>query len=142
MTATTASRPWIAERTAEINAAADAISALAIGDGVSVSVWTDIDAYTIVRKTTSTITLRCDNAELLNRDELHFDIGGFAAHVTGEQRYAYTPNPDGHVIKITLRRWDDEEGNQRRSWKRSGTGTFEQGGNAYAGRRKFHDYNF
>ena len=142
MTTTIASRPWVAERTAEINAASDAISALNVGDGVSVSVWTDIDAYTIVSKTASTITLRCDNAELLNRDELRFDVGGFAAHVTGEQRYAYTPNPDGHTVKITLRRWTDEEGNERRKWKRAGTRTFEQGGNAYAGRSKHHDYNF
>lgn len=142
MTTITTSRPWIAERTAEINAAADAISALGVGDGVSVSVWTDVDAYTIIRKTASTITLRCDNAELLNRDELHFDVGGFAAHVTGEQRYAYTPNLDGSIVKITLRRWSDGDGNERRKWKRAGTGAHEQGGNAYAGRRKFHDYNF
>jgi hypothetical protein len=137
-------RPWIAERTAEMNASADAISNLNIGDGVSVSVWSDIDAYTIVKKTATTITLRSDNAELINRDDLNFVAGGFLAHCDNqsEQRYTYTPNPEGHEVKISLRRWDDEEGNERRKWKRSGTKTFEQGGNAYAGRRKFHDFNF
>ena len=63
-------RPWIAERTAEINLDADTISNLNVGDGVSVSVWTDIDAYTIVKKTPTTITLRMDDAVLINRDDL------------------------------------------------------------------------
>jgi hypothetical protein len=58
------------------------------------------------------------------------------------QRYEYTPNLDGNVIKITLRRWKDAEGNERRAWKRAGTGTFERGGTAYVGRRTFHDFNF
>ena len=137
-------RPWIAERTAEINAAADAIAALNEGDGVSVALWTDVEAYTIVKKTATTITLRQDNAELLNRDELRFSVGGFAAHCENQadQRYSYEANPDGAMIKISLRRWKDEEGNERRKWKRAGTGTFEAGGSAYAGRRKFHDFNF
>jgi hypothetical protein len=140
----TAARPWIAERTAEINARADAITALNIGDGVSVSLWSDVDACTIVRKTPTTVTLRVDNAKLLNRDELRFITGGFIAHCENQedQRYEYTPNLDGHVIKISLRRWADEEGNERRKWKRAGTKTFEQGGNAYAGRRAFRDFNF
>lgn len=133
-----------AERTAEINAAADAITALSVGDGVSVSLWTDVDACTITKKTATTITLRCDNAKLLNREELSFSPGGFAAHCDNQeaQRYEYTRNLDGGVIKISLRRWKDEEGNERRHWKRAGTKTFEPGGNAYAGRRTFHDFNF
>ena len=137
-------RPWIAERTAEINLDADAISNLNVGDGVSVSVWTDIDAYTIVKKTPTTITLRMDDAVLINRDELNFHTGGFLAHCDNqsEQRYEYTTDPDGYEIKISLRRWSDEDGNERRKWKRSGTKTLEAGGNAYAGRRKFHDFNF
>jgi hypothetical protein len=140
----TAARPWIAERTAEINARADAITALNIGDGVSVSLWSDVDACTIVRKTPTTLTLRVDNAKLLNRDELRFITGGFIAHCENqeEQRYEYTPNPDGYEFKISLRRWADEEGNERRHWKRAGVKTFEQGGNAYAGRRAFRDFNF
>lgn len=143
-TTLTAARPWIAERTAEINASADAITALNIGDGVSVSVWSDVDAYTIVKKTATTITLRADTATLLNRDELRFIPGGFAAHCDNQadQRYGYTPNPDGHEIKISLRRWADEDGNERRHWKRAGVKTFEQGGNAYAGRSAFRDFNF
>lgn len=143
-TAITAARPWIAERTAEINASADAISALNVGDGASVSLWTDVEAYTIVKKTATTITLRADTATLINGAELVFHAGGFAAHCDNQhvQRYSYEANPNGREIKISLRRWTDEEGNERRKWKKSGTKTFEQGGNAYAGRSAFHDYNF
>jgi hypothetical protein len=144
MTTTTTRRPWISERTAEINADADAISALNVGDGVSVSLWTDIEAYTVVKKTAKTITLRQDSATLLNADELRFISGGFMAHCENQhvQRYSYEANPEGEVIKVTLRRWADEEGNERRKWKKAGNSTHQRGGNAYAGRRKFHDYNF
>lgn len=135
---------YTSDRTAQINADADAISALNIGDGVSVSVWSDVDAYTIVKKTPTTITLRADKAELLNRDELRFIPGGFFAHCENQadQRYSYEADPEGHEIKISLRRWADEEGNERRKWKRAGTKTFEGGGNAFAGRHAFHDFNF
>ena len=137
-------RPWIAERTAEINADADAISNLTIGDGVSVSAWTDIAAFTIVKKTDKMITLRCDEATLINRDELRFQAGGFSAHCENQrdQRYSYEADPKGEVVKITLRRWVDEQGNERRKWKKVGNKTFAMGGNAYAGRRAFRDFNF
>jgi hypothetical protein len=135
---------YTAERTAEINNDADAIAALNVGEGVSVSVWSDVHAYTIVKKTPTTITLRRDKAELLNREELNFIPGGFAAHCDNQhvQSYSYEADPEGYEIKISLRRWADEEGNERRKWKKSGTRTFEGGGNAYAGRRAFHDFNF
>ena len=135
---------YTAERTAEINEEADAISALNIGDGVSVSVWSDVHAYTIIKKTATTMTLRADKAELLNREELRFVVGGFAAHCENQevQRYEYTPNPDGVKIKISLRHWNDEEGNERRRWKKSGVKTFEIGGNVRPGRRAFRDFNF
>jgi hypothetical protein len=141
---TTITRPWVAERTAEINAEADVISALNVGDGVSVSVWTDVEAYTIIKKTPKTIVLRSDNAVLVNREDLVFHAGGFAAHCENQrdQRYTYEPDPEGIEVKITLRRWTDEDGNERRKWKKANNRTFETGGNAYAGRRKFHDFNF
>ena len=138
------SRPWIAERTAEINADADAISNLNIGDGVSVSAWTDVSAYTIVKKTPTTITLREDKCTLINQDDLKFHAGGFLAHCSNQeaQRYSYEEDADGMVIKVSLRKWLDEEGSVRRKWKRAGTRTFEMGGNAYAGRRAYRDFNF
>ncbi len=135
---------YTAERTAEINEAADAISNLTVGDGVTVSVWTDCDAYTIIRKTPKTITLQMDKATLSPDWKPEFIVGGFAGHCVNQadQRYTYERDENEHTIKITLRSWLDDEGSERRRWKRSGTGTNSQGGSAYAGRRKFHDYNF
>jgi len=133
-----------ARRTAEINEVADAISSLSIGDGVSVSVWSDVDAYTIIKQTPTTMTLQEDKAVLCPSFKPKFISGGFAGHCTNqrEQKYTYERDPNGSTIKISLRRWTDENGEERRRWKRSGVGTFETGGNAYAGRRKFYDYNF
>lgn len=133
-----------AERTARVNLDADAISALNIGDGVSVSLWSDIDAYTIIKKTATTITLQEDKATLDPNWKPEFIPGGFGGHCTNQsdQTYTYERNPKGAIVKITLRRWADDNGDERRKWKKAGVRTFEAGGNAYAGRRKFHDYNF
>ena len=133
-----------AERTAEINAYADRISALAIGDGVTVSVWTDCEAYTVIKRTATTMTLQEDRATMSPNFKPEFVAGGFAGHCInqGDQTYTYEPNLTGCKIKVSLRRWTDEEGNERRLWKKVGTGKFERGGNVYPGRRKFHDFNF
>ena len=133
-----------AERTADMNKYADRISALAIGDGVTVSVWTDCEAYTVIKRTATTMTLREDKATRSPDFKPEFIVGGFAGHCVNqnEQTYTYEADPTGPTIKVSLRRWADEDGNERRKWKRVRTGTFEQGGNAYAGRRKFHDFNF
>jgi len=135
---------YVADRTAQINERADAISALGIGEGVSVSLWTDVEAYTIIKRTRTTITLQQDKATLDPSFKPEFIPGGFAGHCTNQadQTYTYERDPNGAIVKISLRRWKDEQGNERRIWKTSGVGTFEHGGNAYIGRRKFHDYNF
>jgi hypothetical protein len=134
---------YTAERTAQINAAADAVAALQPGDGITVAVWTDADAYTVVRVTRTRIVARMDDATL---DGWKPEIipGGFAGHCTNQssQRYTYSPNPQGRLVTVTLRRWKDEEGNERRKWKAKGYATHPQGGSARAGRHKFHDYNF
>lgn len=135
---------YTARRTAEVNADADAIAALPVGAGISVSLYTDIDAYTIIKKTATTMTLRRDHAVLANNWKPEFIQGGFAGHCVNQadQTYTYSEDPDGAIVKISLRRSKDENGNERRRWKKAGVGTFEGGGNVYPGRRKFHDYNF
>lgn len=133
-----------ARRTAEINERADAISALQPGEGVTVSLWSDCEAYTVVSRTATTMTLQEDKATLDPSFKPVFVAGGFAGHCTNqnEQRWFYEGDHMGAIIKISLRRWKDEEGNERRMWKRSGVGTFERGGSVILGRHKFHDYNF
>jgi len=114
------------------------------GDGVTVRVWTDADAYTVLKKTLTTMILQEDKATLLNGfksgepDALHFSPGGFFGHTTGVQRYTYERNPEGRVIKVTRRKLK----NGKVLWKEAGTRTRERGGEAREGRSKFHDYNF
>lgn len=135
---------YTAERTAELNERADAISALQPGDGVTVSVWSDADAYTIVRATRTRIVAREDNATLDPSFRPEIIPGGFVGHCTNqhEQTYTYAANPEGRLVTLTLRRWRDEEGNERRMWKAAGSSIRARGGSVSPGRHKFHDYNF
>ena len=133
-----------ARLTRDINADFDAISNLSIGDGVSVCLWTDAEAYTIIAKTAKTITLQQDKATLSPDWKPEFTVGGFAGHCVNqnEQTYTYERDPNGHKIKISARSWPDDEGGRRFKWKKQGVATGDLGGNAWVGRRKFHDYNF
>ncbi len=56
--------------------------------------------------------------------------GGFAAHCVNNasQRYAYQPNPDGHVHRASLRK----DGRYRTTNRER----------VIPGRHQFHDYNF
>jgi hypothetical protein len=128
----------------EHNEPALEIDDLQVGDGVSMTIYTDAHAYTIIKRTAKTITLQEDNATLINGDKLHFHIGGFAAHCSNqhEQKYDYSPNPNGAIVKISRREWVDGAGCKRVKWKRSGSDTRSPGNAARPGRRKFHDYNF
>lgn len=136
---------YTAKRTAQFNERADAISALQPGDGITVSVWTDAHAYTVVRASKTRIVAREDNATL-DRDFFRPEIipGGFAGHCTNQHKqiYSYSPNPQGRLVTVSLRRWKDEDGNERRAWKAAGFDTHAQGGNVAPGRHKFRDYNF
>lgn len=135
---------YYAEEAAKFNAVTDAISDLPVGAGVTVRVYTDCHAYTIIKKTAKTMTLRQDKATRDPNWKPEFIPGGFAGHCTNqhEQTYTYEENPDGAEIKISLRTWTDYTGHTRRAWKQSGCGTHNIGGSVSAGRREYYDYNF
>jgi hypothetical protein len=115
-----------------------------IGDGITVRVYSDRDAYTVLSRSTTRITLQEDTATLLNGfdsgepDALKSYPGGFAAHVEGRQRYSYERNSRGRRIKISRRTLKSG----KVIWKQTGSATRSPGGEASAGRHKFHDYNF
>ena len=135
---------YTAAATAKLNEKAAKLEALQIGDGVTVVLWTDCEAYTIIKKTPTTMILQQDKATMDPAFKPEFIVGGFAGHCINQndQTYTYEKNPNGAQTKITLRKWKDEEGQERRKWKQAGVGTFQQGGGAFPGRAKFHDYNF
>lgn len=111
-----------------------------IGDGASLRLYTDCHAYTILKVSSKTIHLQRDTATLENGpssgepDALRVHPGGFAAHVSGAQRYSYKLNPEGSIIKATLRK--------NGQWVQAGHSTTSPGCRVTAGRREHYDYNY
>ena len=131
-----------------------------VGDGATFQIYTDVLACTVVHvsKSGKQVTLQEDHAELLNGfgsgepDALQFTPGGFCGHTSGTQRYRFSPNPEGRLIKVSLRtvkvRFWNTESRQfsyetRTVWKQCGHRTKSPGCIArFNGRYKYHDYNF
>ncbi len=103
-----------------------------VGDGVTVNLWTDRYAATIVKITRCSLTVRRDRAILDPDWKPEWIPGGFSAHCINndEQMYiAYEPDEKGTVYTI---RWSDKY--QR--YGRPGNLTLSKG------RHEFYDYNF
>jgi len=115
-----------------------------VGDGVTHTLWTDRKAATVVRVTPKSVTVRYDKAVLLNgaesgeEDALTVHVGGFAAHVEGEQRYSYEPDPEGRTFKFTRR----VRKNGKVVYKVAGHGTNSPGNELVPGRHAHYDYNY
>ncbi len=83
-----------------------------VGMGATTYQYSDRKAWTVMKVSPSgkTVTLQRDTAKLLNgyqsgeEDALKFYPGGFAGHTAGNQRYEYSPNPEGETCKATLRK--------------------------------------
>lgn len=107
------------------------------GDGVTVTIWSDSHACTVVKVTPTTVIVQRDKATRLTTPE--FVVGGFAGHCTNNAdiEYSYERDPEGAIIKLSRRRQGD-----RYIWKRAGIATREQGGFATLGRSEYYDYNF
>lgn len=131
------------DQAAEVNARADKISALQVGEGITVSLWSDSEAFTIISRTDTRMILQQDKATLSPDWKPEWVAGGFAGHCTNQcdQTYTYERDEQGRVIEISLRRYT-HNGTERRVWKKKGVGRKEIGGGVSRGRRKFHDYNF
>jgi hypothetical protein len=83
-----------------------------IGEGATILNYSDKIACTVIAMTPKSITVQEDTATLLNgfnsnaKDKLTFSTGGFLGHVSGEQRYSYSPNASGikHTFKQTTKK--------------------------------------
>ncbi len=119
-----------------------AAQTLAIGGGATMIGWSDRQACTIVEvsKTGRRVTVQRDTATLLNgiksgaEDALTCHSGGFAAHVSGTQRYSYEANPEARRVSYTL----------RKNGRFVMVGQPAKGGPELTvnGRREHYDYNF
>ena len=106
-------------------------ASIQVGDGVTVNLWSDRYAATVIKVTKSSVTARRDKATL-NPDFKPEGIpGGFAAHCTNQDEQTYSYEPDENGTEYTFR-WS-------RKYQRYG-----QPGNLSLskGRHEFYDYNF
>jgi hypothetical protein len=130
-----------------MNAKTHEPKAPAVGEGATYHLWSDAHAYTVERVSASgkTAWIRRDKATLLNGansgepDALKFSPGGFAGHTSGTQRWAYEPDPEGKLMKVTRRVLKSG----KVIWKQAGWRTSSPGGTVSFGHRSEHyDHNF
>ena len=101
-----------------------------VGDGATVHLWSDAHAYTIIKRTANTLTLRRCKAKHANGWKPEWIPGGFSAICINDedQRWEYEEDDDG---EIKVAHWS----------KRNG---FRVDGclHVTAGRHEHYDYNF
>lgn len=112
-----------------------------VGDRVCYAGYSDVYPATVIVRTAKTLIVRTDDGKLLNApnsgepDALKMDIGGFAAHTSGTQRWDIFEDPHGSKVKFT---WREKAG----KWVQVGSNPRQQGGKLMNGWHKFYDYNF
>ena len=121
----------VIERITTFNRTALTPATVKVGDGVTINLWSDRHAATVIKVTAKTVTVCRDKATLNPDFKPEFTPGGFAAHCTNqsEQSYTYEPDEKGEVRTF---HWSDK-------FQRYG-----QPGNLTLskGRHEFYDYNF
>jgi hypothetical protein len=81
---------------------------LNVGDGVTLCLYSDRNAYTVIGKTAKTVKIQRDKATLLNGvnsdepDKLNFSPGGFSGHTSGIQRWKYEADPNGEIVTLRM----------------------------------------
>lgn len=100
-----------------------------VGDGVTLHLWSDSHACTVIAKTKTTITIQRDKATL----DPNFKPERIGFHCTNqdEQTYTYERDPEGEIIRC---RWSEKHGR----YQTGGDGSMK----ISRGRREFYDYNF
>ena len=98
------------------------------GDGATVSLWSDAHAYTIIKRTPNTLTMRRCNA--ISKFTPKWGIGGFSAICTNceEQKWDYEEDENGEIV---VAHWS----NKLKRFRYDGMFV-------HAGRHEYYDYNF
>lgn len=76
---------------------------LKVGDGVTVNLYSDSHAYTVIKRTPATITIQQDKATLDPSFKPIFVEGGFAGHCVNQSEQKYSYERDYHGSVLTLR---------------------------------------
>ncbi len=102
-----------------------------VGEGATVHLWSDAHAYTIIRRTEKSLTLRRCKATLKKEFKPIFIPGGFAGTVINqyEQDYTYEEDENGEIVQA--------------HWSQKKHGFYvKRCMYVTPGRREFYDYNF
>ena len=104
-----------------------------VGDGVTMCLWSDRHAFTVIARTKATLTIQRDKAILDPSFKPEYVPGGFACHCTNsdEQSYTYERDPNGEIEKC---RWSEKRGR----WQTGSDGSIC----IIRGRHEHYDYNF
>jgi hypothetical protein len=103
-----------------------------VGDGVTMHLYSDAHAGTVIKKTKTSVTVQRDVATIDPNFKPEITPGGFAGHCTnqGDQKYTYEQNPNGQTVTF---RWSKK---YNRFMNNQQVRTISKG------RREFYDYNF
>ena len=103
---------------------------IAVGDGATVCLWSDRNAYTVIKRTAKTLTLQRDRVTRDPEWKPDYIPGGFSVIClnNSEQRWLYESDPEGKVITA--------------HWSQKKLGFYWQGLHVIPGRCEFYDYNF
>lgn len=104
-----------------------------VGDGVTMYLWSDAHACTVIARTAKTLTIQRDKAILDPSFKPEWITGGFSAHCTNSdyQSWTYERDQNGEIIKC---RWSEKYGR----WQTGSDGSIHIG----RGRHEHYDYNF
>ena len=106
---------------------------LEVGDGVTMHLWSDAHACTIISRTDKTLTIQRDKAIRDPSFKPQWVPGGFSAICTNseEQSWTYERDPAGEIIRC---RWYEKNG----CWQSGSDGSIR----ISRGRHEHYDYNF
>lgn len=101
-----------------------------VGDGITISGYTDRYAYTVIKRTEKTLTVQRDKATLKPDWKPNMIPGGFSVICLNneDQKYDYERDPEGGIKTLY---WSDK----RNLW-------LYKGKSVMLGRHEFYDYNF
>lgn len=103
---------------------------LEVGDGVTIHLYSDAEAYTIIKRTKYSLTLQRDEAILKESFKPEIAPGGFVGHCINNdnQEYDYKRNPNGSILTV--------------HWSKKYKCFMYLNKTVTAGRHEFYDYNF
>lgn len=104
-----------------------------VGDGVTICLWSDMEACTVIARTKCTLTVQRDKATRDPNWKPSWEPGGFSAICTNndDQKWLLERDPNGRVERCY---WSEKYGR----WQTGGDGSIH----VIRGRHEHYDYNF